>query len=179
MEAPQLFADDEILAPLYSYWVAQCRGRGLPDRRDIDPVAMPVTLLPHLAIVDVVDGGARFRNRLVGTAIVERWGFDTTGRYHDEVMNPGGYSDYIHSLYRDAVQRRAPVYSESVFHWDVHGHLLTRRLYLPLVYGGPDVAMVLVGQTFQGSKISGEPYRDIFDHAEMEQRRRDVLVVAP
>lgn len=178
MEVPQHFADDAILAPLYCYWVARCRS-GVPDRRDIDPVDMPTVLLPHLAIVDVVEGGVRFRNRLVGTAIVERWGIDTTGRYHDEVMSPGDYSDYIHSLYRDAVQRRAAVYSESFFRWDTHGHLLTRRLYLPLTYGGSGVAMVLVGQTFQGSKISGEPYREIVAHAEMEHRRRDILVVAP
>jgi hypothetical protein len=176
MEVPAVLADDALLTALYVYWAEQRHGHELPDRRDIDPVAIPTTLLPHLALVDVVDGGARFRNRLVGTAIVERWGADTTGRYHDELMSPGSYSDYIHSLYRETVHKRAPVYSESLFRWDVHGHLLTRRLYLPLTFGGHPVAMVLVGQTFRGASVSGEAYRTIFDHAVVEQRRRDVLV---
>ena len=91
----------------------------------------------------MVEGGRRFRNRLVGTAIVERWGFETTGLFLDEIMPEGGYREFIHELYRDACRHRAPVYSSSLFRWDVGRHMVTRRLYLPLTHGNEAVEMVL------------------------------------
>jgi hypothetical protein len=176
---PRPFADDGILAGLHSYWDRHRRGRMVPDRKDIDPIAMGAALLPHVALVDVVDGGARFRNRLVGTAITERWGFEITGRHFDEVMGAGDYSDFIHGLYRDACTHRAPVYSESLFRWDVGTHMLTRRLYLPMTYGGDDIAIILVGQTFFGvARGSVKPYRAVFSDAVIERQRREIIAAA-
>jgi hypothetical protein len=176
---PRPFADDETLAALHSYWDRHRHGRVAPDRKDIDPIAIGAALLPHVALVDVVDNGARFRNRLVGTAIAERWGFETTGRFFDEVMGPGDYSDFIHELYRDACRHRAPVYSESLFRWDVGSHMLTRRLYLPMTYGGDTIDMVLVGQTFFGvARGSVKPYRAVFTDTVIERQHRQILAAA-
>lgn len=178
---PRPFADDSTLAALHAYWDRHRRGRVVPDRKDIDPIAIGAALLPHVALVDVVDDGARFRNRLVGTAIAERWGFETTGRFFDEVMSPGDYSDFIHELYRDTCRHRAPVYSESLFRWDVGSHMLTRRLYLPMTYGGDSIDMILVGQTFLGvARGSVKPYRAVFNGAAavIERQRREILAVA-
>lgn len=172
--------NDPVLTALHSYWDHQRRGRTVPDRRDIDPVDIGPGLLPNVALVDVVDGGARFRNRLVGTAIVERWGFETTGRFLDEIMSESSYREFIHELYRDACRFRAPVYSVSLFRWDVGTHMVTRRLYLPLTHGGGDITMILVGQTFLGgaSPGSARAYRTVFDRATIEQQRREILPVA-
>jgi hypothetical protein len=171
--------NDAVLIALHAYWNHQRRGRAVPDRADIDPVDIGAGLLPHVALVDVIDGGARFRNRLVGTAITERWGFETTGCFLDEIMSAGGYREFIHDLYRDACQHRAPVYSSSLFRWDVGSHMSTRRLYLPLTYGGTDIVMVLVGQTFVGAVgASVKAYREVFDDATIEQHRREILPVA-
>jgi hypothetical protein len=61
---------------LYRYWLAK-RGRGaMPARSDINPADIPA-LLPHLGLIEKVDG--RFRYRLVGTAIAEQFGRDQTG----------------------------------------------------------------------------------------------------
>jgi len=117
-DMPELLADDPILGALYRYW-SRCRGRRrVPDRRDIDPLQLGAKLLPHVGLMDIVDGGARVRYRLLGTAIVERFGADPTGKLMDEVMS-GSYSAFIHGLYGDVVRARAPVFSESVFRWDV------------------------------------------------------------
>lgn len=171
--------NDAVLTALHAYWNHQRGTRAVPDRRDIDPVDIGPGLLPNVALVDVVDGGARFRNRLVGTAIVERWGFETTGRFLDEIMSEGSYRDFIHELYRDACRCRAPVYSASLFRWDVGTHMVTRRLYLPLTHGGDDVAMILVGQTFFGGAGTAtvKAFRAVFDQATIEQQRREILPV--
>jgi hypothetical protein len=168
--------NDAVLTALHAYWNHRRRGRAVPDRRDIDPVDIGPRLLPNVALVDVVDGGARFRNRLVGTAIVERWGVEITGRFLDETMRESSYRNFIHELYRDACRFRAPVYSSSLFRWDVGSHMVTRRLYLPLTHGGGDVAMILVGQTFIGTAPGPvKAYRAVFDQATIEQQRREIL----
>jgi hypothetical protein len=63
---------------LYRYWLAKRVGRANPARSDIDPVDIPA-LLPYLTIVDKVDG--QFRYRLVGTAVVQQFGYDLTGTF--------------------------------------------------------------------------------------------------
>ncbi|HEY7610140.1 MAG TPA: PAS domain-containing protein [Alphaproteobacteria bacterium] len=166
----ELLAADPVLSALYRYW-NRCRGqRRMPDRRDIDPLALGPALLPHVGLMDIVDGGARVRYRLLGTAIVERWGSDPTGKFMDEVMG-GSYGEFIHSLYRRLVRARAPVFSESLFRWDTGGFLRTRRLYLPLTHGGEDVAIALIGQVFLGPALQPlQPYAVIVGHEPVEQR---------
>lgn len=170
-QLPERLAADPILGALYRYW-DRCRGpRRMPDRRDIDPLALGAKLLPHVGLMDIVDGGARVRCRLLGTAIVERWGSNPTGKYMDE-MTSGSYLDYVHSLYREVVRARAPVFSESVFRWDAAGFLRTRRLYLPLTHGGENVAIVLIGQVFLGPTVHPEkPYSAIVGSVPVEQHR--------
>jgi hypothetical protein len=172
------FADDAILAPLYACWDRQRRGRRVPDRRDIDPLDIGAKLLPNVGLIDAVDGGERFRNRLMGTAIVERWGFEITGLFLDEIMRPGSYRDFIHELYRDACRHQAPVYSVSLFRWDVGDHMLTRRLYMPLTDGDDAVTVVLIGQSFEGAAPGPvAAYRHVFYEATMEQQQREILAV--
>jgi hypothetical protein len=137
--------DDPILLFLFRYWDARRGSRPMPERRDIDPLGMERAVLPFVALTDYVDGGRRIRCRLVGTEIVRRFGLDFTGRYTDEIL-AGSYLAFINGLFRQMREHRAPVYSESLYRWDVAGHRLTRRIYLPL--GDADVQMALIGQTF-------------------------------
>ena len=168
-DVPELLSADPILGALYRYWNRRRGHRRMPDRRDIDPLELGPKLLPHVGLMDIVDGGARVRYRLLGTAIVERWGSDPTGKFMDEVMS-GSYSDYIHGLYRELVRARAPVFSESVFRWDVAGFLRARRLYLPLTHHGEEVAIALIGQVFLGPAFPPpQPYSAIVEQEPIEQ----------
>ena len=168
-DVPELLAKDPILGALYLYWNGSRGDRRVPDRSDIDPIALGPKLLPHVGLMDIVDGGARVRYRLLGTAIVERWGADPTGKFMDEVMS-GSYTEYIHGLYREVVRARAPVYSESVFRWDVDGFVRTRRLYLPLTHGGNEIVMALIGQVFLGPALKPlEPSAVIVEREPVEQ----------
>src|SRR3546814_17410453 len=74
------------------------------------------------------------RYRLVGSAHVERYTFDFTGRTTTEIMQ-GSYRTYMEAIYNTSLQEGLPVYSESVFRWDARGYAFTRRLMLPLQHG--------------------------------------------
>src|SRR5690349_9111742 len=84
--ASQRIAGQPLIAALLDYWEVKRDGRPMPDRRDIDPAELPPKLLPHLLLGETLDGGTRWRYRLVGTEIVRRLGFDPTGKYIDDVL---------------------------------------------------------------------------------------------
>lgn len=144
------FTRDPVLLSLFRYWDAQRGTRAMPERRDIDPVGMGNAVLPFVALAEYV--GGRIRCRLVGTEIVRRFGKDFTGRYLDEIV-AGSYLAFLNDLFRQMHEHGVPVFSESLFRWDVGGHRLTRRIYLPL--GDTEVRMGLIGQTF------GEGYESL------------------
>jgi hypothetical protein len=122
----------------------------MPRRADIDPTAMPRRLLPNLLLTDVVDRGARFRFRLVGTEAVNAIGSDLTGRYVDEVNQSAAYRDYITALYRRVVAERACVFSMSQYPRanDPDGSHAAQRLMCPLSGDGATVDMVFTCQVF-------------------------------
>lgn len=143
--------DEPLLAELYGYW-SNCRGeRFAPARGDIDPVDIP-HLLPHIALSEIVsDGdGRRFRCRLAGTQIEERFGCSLTNRYLDEVKY-GRYHDYIIGLYERIIAEQAPIYSEGSFSDGDQNTLCAKRLMLPLSEDGETVTMVLAGIVYVAS----------------------------
>lgn len=126
-----IFADDPILSTVARYWTAQRRDRPMPARSDIDPLHLPAAVWPHLLLAEPVPGSAAVRYRLVGSAHVERYTFDFTGRTTSEIMQ-GSYRTYMEAIYGTTLELSLPVYSESVFRWDADGYAFTRRLMLPL-----------------------------------------------
>jgi hypothetical protein len=70
--------DDPDLTALHAYWTGKCGSRAMPRRVDIDPTEIP-SLLPHIFIVEI-HPPLRFRFRLVGSAICERWGGEPHGQ---------------------------------------------------------------------------------------------------
>ncbi len=140
--------DDPILIALFDYWKRKCGAGEMPDRRDIDPTEIPAFVLPHVMMCDPLEGARRIRIRLMGTAIVERIGHDHTNRHLDEIMS-GDYLDYVVGLHREAHHHRAPIYSESIFRWELERNVVTKRLFMPLTHGGTDPAITLGGQIFE------------------------------
>jgi hypothetical protein len=143
------------LRALYDYWNHKCRDRSMPARADLDPVEMR-PWLGNLALIDVTaDRG--FVYRLYGTAFVDSFGVDMTGRGIDEL--PAEQRDRVYADYesvREAGQPRARLYT-ALFEATPTGlrppaasaartpQVVTwERLVLPLC-GGGDVAMLLVG----------------------------------
>lgn len=134
MSDQPIFADDPMLSTVARYWTAQRRGRPLPARSDIDPLHLPASVWPNLLLAEPVAGTSAMRYRLVGSAHVERYTFDFTGRTTTEIMQ-GSYRTYMEAIYNTTLREGLPVYSESVFRWDARGYAFTRRLMLPLQHG--------------------------------------------
>jgi hypothetical protein len=141
-----------LLVELHRYWSARRGAAFAPARRDIDPIDIP-RLLPHLMLVDIVDGGARFRYRLAGTEIEQRVGCRMTGRHLDEITE-GQYGTYIHGLYRELLATRSPLYSETTYGQFRNSPFTAQRLMLPLSSDGETIDMVLCGQLI-GSAPAG------------------------
>src|SRR5262245_15950275 len=120
---------DPRLHQVYDYWQRKRGARAMAARRDIEPMEL-AAVLPHLMLVDV-EPGPRFRYRLCGTAVVEAFGSDPTGKYIDEVM-VGNYKTFLLGLYNDLLVSKKPVYSTSIYGGKREGQLWTQRLMLPL-----------------------------------------------
>ena len=67
------------LKAFFAYWTARAAGHFAPRRAHIEPRDM-ASLLPHLHLYDVIEGGISFRLRVMGTALVAAIGADQTGR---------------------------------------------------------------------------------------------------
>lgn len=137
---------DRRWALLLEYWthLAQRLGR-LPKRAEIDPVGLPVGLLPNMFLVDVVhaDGAPpRFRFRLLGTSITARERV-RPGQHLDEYMT-GTVADDMTRHYLDCLERRVRIRRANLA-WDhpakefIHYHVLL----LPLSSDGALVDSIL------------------------------------
>ncbi len=149
-EAGEAAIADARLRALVGYWREKRGDRAMPARADLDPIEIP-TLLPIVGLIDVLDGGARFRYRLMGTEMVGVAGYDPTGRFLDEALPDSGYADYLIGLFREVTRERRPLYGESDFHGQGRIEHRVRRLLMPLSRDGRSVDMIFGGQVATAS----------------------------
>jgi len=123
--------DLEATKALLAYWQAKCPAGGLPGRDDIDASEIP-RLLPHLVIAEPIDGGADWIYRLVGTAVVNRSGHDTTGKRVRELFAPEVADAYI-ADYRRGVRNRAPWFARGYFALPDKEHVRFESVGLPIL----------------------------------------------
>lgn len=148
--AAQPWLIDRRIARLLEYWRSKRPAPNrLPGRARIDPVELGPEMLPHVALIDAVDGGARFRFRLVGTRLNAESGLDLTGRYVDELNPNRDYAEYITGLYRLTMQHRLPTYSETRYRASSGRIGRTRRLLCPLAADGVTVDMFACAQVME------------------------------
>lgn len=137
---------DRRWALLLEYWnrLAQRFGR-LPKRTEVDPLELPVELLPHIFLVDVTraaDSPPRFRFRLLGTAITAR-----------ERVRPGQHLDDYQSErtpdemtrhYLDCLERRVSIRRTNLA-WDhpTKEFITYHVMLLPLSSDGNEVDALL------------------------------------
>jgi hypothetical protein len=150
---------DTRLQALYEHWAGCRRGRAMPGRADIDPLAIPGTVWPHTMLLDVVrqDGVTRYRYRRTGEIFWQR-GLEPRGRFVDDVVpETAGYRQYVIGIYDELVARGRPIYTENVFTLEGRGApMLTRRVSLPLSKDGEQVDMILGGHVFENGRFDLE-----------------------
>ncbi|MGJ3261150.1 MAG: hypothetical protein ACFE0S_16245 [Rhodospirillales bacterium] len=101
------FVSDEVL----KFWDYGCwlrRGASVPAFADYDLMDIH-DLSRNVIILDVEEPGRRFKNRFVGTGVVQLFG-ETTGRYMDEV-DLGQYKDRLLEIYDFSVSTGMPYWS--------------------------------------------------------------------
>jgi hypothetical protein len=136
------------LARLYEYWSGRRRGRDLPSRADIDPLDFPY-VLGNVVLVDVLRDPLSFRYRLIGVNLVQRDGWDLTGKTVDEIPEPE-YRRHIRGVFEKIVAERRPVSGmRDLF---VDGRVRRyEALSLPLSNDGRSVTMILAATEYVGA----------------------------
>lgn len=135
--------DKPILQRLQAYWEEKRGGRPYPGRADIDPLELRF-IIGHLILVDIEPVPLRFRYRLFGTAIVQRQGFDMTGKYLDQHPWPE-LADKARQTYIEVIESGQPalIRRRGLFN---DGYVDHQSLILPL--GHSRVEMILSGVVF-------------------------------
>ena len=141
------FRADPILGRAYEYWDSKRGPRAMPRRRDIAPGEI-TRLLPYLQINEFVDGGARIRNRLVGTAIVSTYGVDQTGKYFDEIF-AGERLRYFEHCYGAMCRAKRPVLMYTRYFSRKDVDLICHRVVMPLSEDDEIVNQALTAMSFQ------------------------------
>ncbi len=142
------YRDSAILAAFVDYWNAKRGEREMPGRQDIDPAEIP-QLLPHITLIDVIDGGARFRYRLVGTAVVDGFNRNHTGRHVDELDVPQFGRDALHIQYRSVLRKRRPIYLRNIYVMAGNVEAVTPRVLAPLSRDGQAIDMIISALVFE------------------------------
>ena len=114
--------------------------RRMPSRRDIQPKDIKA-LLPHVFLVDVLRHPPRFRIRLAGTEVNNRFDTDLTGRFLDE-LDLGSRQQDILAAYAATVDAGEPSLDSEEFLRGDGRPLRYRRLLCPLSSDGQTVDML-------------------------------------
>lgn len=144
--------ESERLRDVYRYWQSKCGDRVFPRREDIDPTEIPA-LLPHVYLVDVIDGGRDFRFRLLGTHIVESVGLEFTGQLVSEFTRTHKGDRRGRDYYR-LIEHREPQHASGSLVSCGREHLQYEKVICPLSSDGEKIDMIFGGLFL---RLSGEP----------------------
>lgn len=145
-ELPLTALDHPRLTGLYRCWDAKRGMRAMPRRADF----LPEELLPflgYIVLIDVEAAPRRFRFRLVGTEIVDSYGFEMTGRYTEEI-EPPSYRAMVERHYAQAADLARPVAHRMSFSEGPGKIHELVRLSLPLSDEGSQVNMLMLASIF-------------------------------
>lgn len=143
---PGLAFIDERLQRTSAHWQACARTApsGLPDRTSFGLEALhALGALPRVLLIDAIDGGTRFRFRLIGTALTAIAERDVTGRFLDELYPPDVYAKFKASLVW-VMRERRPVRVVDTFEFSGKEFIGYEAMVAPLADGGTDVAVAMV-----------------------------------
>ena len=132
---------DPRLQSLYDHWFRVRKGALIPNRRDIDPVAI-WTVLPFVWMCDYIAESGRFRYRLAGEEMNIFHHRNLVGTYLDETLTDT-QSEKIIPKYRRAIQGPSIVYVRGAIHAATHPHLRGERLLLPLADADENASIIL------------------------------------
>ena len=124
------------------YWEAIRGDRPVPRRSDFDPSDIP-RLLTHVVFLDVIDGGADFRFRVIGDAVRSISHANYTGQLVGSLPHINQDGPLLTSL-RAAVSSREPVRSQVPYMGPVKEISLRDHMILPFSGEDGEVSHLLI-----------------------------------
>lgn len=134
-----------------SFWTSKFRSGILPGRADFDVFEMK-EWLGRILIMEVLDDGADFRYRLIGTNIVQINGRDLTGkRVTDSQYNEN--IEQVLSSFRLPVIQRSPIVRRGRLVWRADRDFLNyESVHCPLAENGIKINMTIGVQYYYTEK---------------------------
>jgi hypothetical protein len=136
----------KLVQALHAWWQAHRGQAGMPDRRDVDPIALKA-LLPNLFIAEVEHAPFRIRYRLIGTKAVQVTGFDITGRYLDELLSGQPDVPWL-DYYRIVYDSRQPLLGSVVVPSAAGGTFSYEFGLFPLTQGGERIEQFIAVEDY-------------------------------
>ena len=134
---------------IHNYWKTICGDHSVPDRQAFSPVAVKKHL-PNIAIIDVDITAETFEVRLFGTALMELFGEDRTGRTQDDLTQKyaDGAMEHIvldrwQEVLTKTVHDKKPIFFRTPRLRAGYRHQSLQGIGLPLTNGSSEVTQVL------------------------------------
>ncbi len=136
--------EPDSLRHVVAYWQEKRGARAMAARADIDPLDLKA-VLRQLFLIEVLPGASDFRFRLLGTAITERYGRDSTRKTVREVYatTEPAIADWYIATLTAVVTSKRPVLSSGPLQAVQKEHLVFRAIHLPLSDDGETVNVIL------------------------------------
>lgn len=122
------------------HWNESRNGEGVPRRPPFNPMLMP----EQLALIQLHERkpSGRFLCRISGTAIVEAFGFESTGRHVDETVNPADLESRI-AILNETLQHGSPILYSGRLVIPLCGWKGVQRLIMPFADAHGDRRFIL------------------------------------
>ena len=145
--------EPERLTFVRNYWERLRGARAMPSRMDITPWDMKAHL-PHVLLADVVEGGADFRYRLVGSQLHRYFAGNPTGKLMSETLAGFGRETVERTIktYDAVAARRAPLRIRGAGSIYAQGPKLFDAMLTPLSDDGVNVNMIFGAFVFMWDK---------------------------
>lgn len=142
-------SDEPSIQRFIDLWQERRNGQPMPSRSAFVPEDLR-EWFGHVLILDVIDGGADFRYRLVGVEISRALGRDYTGRWMSQCSYDVPRAAVI-AEFREVVEARRPVLRKGQVAWAPDQSWRSfRSVHAPLASDGHTVdktlGVLLVGQ---------------------------------
>ncbi|WP_262696273.1 PAS domain-containing protein [Kordiimonas aquimaris] len=125
---------------LFSLWQSKCGADDMPLRHEMDAASLQ-SMMPYIYIVDILDDGADFCMRFMGSAIVQSIGRDYTGVKASE--NKDAESNWRALVYRSVYEARKPMFTRVPLSDFERSHVMTECALLPLANRHGDFSMIM------------------------------------
>ena len=136
IDAPTL----AVTCGLYEHWLKAKGNDVMPRLKDMKPGQLK-ELTPFVYIINILDGGADFSVRFMGSAITQSIGADYTGA---KISNfPSHPSTWRAEVYRDVIARKTPMITAVDLGDFERDFTKTECVLLPLANDVGDFSMII------------------------------------